>query len=233
MNNELLFNDVNFDPGQNNFDPDQIQGSETINAVFVVDVSPSITNYENELNDAFNSFIEEMQKSHIAETLFVSTIEFTEKIVSKKGFQPVSNVQKSDFRGQGSGTALFDAVKIGLQNALDYRKAQLKSGITCKTLLFVITDGQDNSSNINSAHNVKQMHDDIMQDEANAFSFTSILFGINQMAQSDFERAKNEMGIQFLAKVGVTAKEIRKMISWISSSISSSASGKVITAPVF
>ena len=232
--NELLFNDVNFDPGQTNFDPDQIQGSETINAVFVVDVSPSVTNYEDELNDAFNGFIEEVQSSHIADTLFVSTIEFADTIISKKGFQPVINIQKSNFRGQGRGTALFDACVIGLRNALTYREAQLKSGITCKTLFFVITDGQDNSSAIMAAQEVKKMHDEIMHDEANAFSFTSILFGINQQgAQVDFERAKTDMGIQFLAKVGVTPKEIRKMISWISSSVSSSASGQAITNPTF
>lgn len=232
--NELLFNDVNFDPGQTNFDPDQIQGSETINAVFVVDNSPSITNYEDELNDAFNGFIDEMQNSHISDILFVSTIEFTEKIISKKGFQPVSNIQKSVFRGQGHGTALYDACVVGLRNALKYRNDQLQSGITCKTLFFVITDGQDNSSDINAAMEVKKMHDEIMKDEANAFSFTSILFGINQGgAQSDFENAKNEMGIQFLAKVGITPKEIRKMISWISSSVSSSASGQAIQAPTF
>lgn len=233
MNTELLFNDVNFDPGLTNFDPDQIQGSETINAVFVIDVSPSVQPYENELNEGFNGFISEMQGSHIADELFVSTIEFCEKIVSKKGFQPVTSVVKSDFRGQGRGTALYDAVDVGLSNALDYRNSQLQSGITCKTLLFVITDGQDNSSQPNSASNVKKKHENIMMDEANAFSFTSILFGINSGCAVDFENAKNEMGIQFLANVGMTAKEIRKMISWISSSVSSSASGQAIQAPNF
>jgi uncharacterized protein YegL len=175
-----------------------------------------------------------MQKSHIAESLFVSTIEFTDVIVSKKGFQPVINVQKSQFRAQPSGTALYDAVMIGLRNALDYRKSQLKAGVTCKTLLFVITDGQDNSSAYGSDVEVKKMHDEIMKDEANAFGFTSILFGVNQAgAQADFEDAAKRMGIQHLAKVGVTPKEIRKMISWISSSVSSSASGQAVTPPTF
>jgi len=230
---EINFNDVNFDYGQGNFDPNQIDGSETINAVFVVDVSPSITNYEHELNDGYNGFIEEMQQSHIADQLFVSTIEFAENIVSKKGFQPVMNVQKSDFKGQGRGTALYDAVLVGFQNAMEYRKQQLSTGITCKTLLFVITDGQDNSSARLSAQQVKEMHDEVMKDEANAFSFTSILFGINQNTECDFVEAQKQMGIQFLGKVGCTPKEIRKMISWISSSVSSSAAGQPIQTPNF
>lgn len=231
---EFDFNGVNFDPGQTNFDPDQIQTSETINAVFAIDVSPSVRNYEGELNDAFNGFIEEMQKSHIAESLLVSTIEFTDVIISNKGFQPVANVQKSNFRAQPSGTALYDAARLALKNALDYRKAQLLSGVTCKTLLFIITDGQDNSSDQRSASEVKKMHDDIMKDEANAFGFTSILFGVNQGgARADFEHAAKVMGIQHVATVGVTPKEIRKMISWISSSISSTSAGQPVATPTF
>lgn len=231
---EFNFNDVNFDPGQGNFDPDQIQTSETINAVFVVDVSPSVSLYEKELNDAYNSFIEEMQKSHIAPNLLVSTIEFSDSIVSVRGFQPVINISKSNFRAQGSGTALYDAVKLGLQNALAYRDAQLQSGVTCKTLLFVITDGQDNESARNSDKEVFDMHVNIMKDEANAFNFTSILFGVNdQGSRHYFEDATKRMGIQHLATVGVTAKELRKMISWISSSVSSASQGQAVTPPSF
>lgn len=229
---EFNFNDVNFGANGGNFDPDQIQSSETINAVFVVDVSPSISPFENELNDAYNSFIEEMQKSHIAENLFISTIEFTDRIVSAKGFQPVMNIAKSNFRGQGSGTALYDAVKIGTQNALSYRDAQLQSGVTCKTLVFVITDGQDNSSSYKSEGEVAQMHKDIMKDEANAFNFTSILFGIGG-SKTSFENAQKGMGIQHLAAVGVTAKDLRKMISWISSSVSSVSQGQQVASPTF
>ena len=42
----------NFDLGLtfNNFDPEEIQQEETINCVFVVDVSPSTSRYIDELN---------------------------------------------------------------------------------------------------------------------------------------------------------------------------------------
>lgn len=231
---EFNFNDVNFGTDGGNFDPDQIETSETINAVFCVDVSPSVQRFEDELNDAYNSFIEEMQKSHIAPNLFVSTIEFTDRIVSAKGFQPVVNIAKSSFKAQGSGTALYDAVKLGLENAIKYRDAQLQSGVTCKTLLFVITDGDDNSSAYSSATDVAKMHGEIMKDEANAFNFTSILFGINEQGSRGlFEKAKQLMDIQHLAAVGVTAKDLRKMISWISSSVSSASQGQTVAPPTF
>jgi hypothetical protein len=63
----------------------------------------------------------------------------------------------------------------------------------------------------------------IKSNEANAFSFTTVLFGVGNSAS--FEQAKENMGIDILGKVGQTGAEIRKMISFISSSISKSASG--------
>ena len=74
-----------------------------------------------------------------------------------------------------------------------------------------------------AADAVKTTLDDIAKNEASAFSFTSILFGVGD--DSSFERAQKLMGIQHLAKVGNTGAEIRKMINFISSSISKSSSG--------
>jgi uncharacterized protein YegL len=73
----------------NNFDPDQIQVEETINCVFVVDVSPSIGRYVGDLNNAFNDFVQTMQQSHVHDRLFVSIVEFDENVRVRSGFQPM------------------------------------------------------------------------------------------------------------------------------------------------
>ena len=91
-NISTIGNGMDFGVSFNNFDPEEIQVEETINAVFVVDVSPSISRYNNELNTAFNEFTQEMQKSHIADRLFVSTLEFCEQVKVKTGFQPIVNI---------------------------------------------------------------------------------------------------------------------------------------------
>lgn len=215
----------NFDLGLNfnNFDPDEIQVDETINCVFVIDVSPSINRYAQDLNNAFNDFVQTMQQSHVHDRLFVSIVEFDENVRVKSGFQPIIGVPVTTFVPQGRGTALYDAVNYGIKNAIDYRENLENTGINVKTLVFVITDGMDNSSANNAAVKVKTSLETIKSNEANAFSFTTILFGVGQ--DVDFEFAQKEMGIEHLAKVGNTGAEIKKMISFISSSISKSASG--------
>lgn len=215
----------NFDLGLtfNNFDPEEIQVEETINCVFVVDVSPSIIRYAPDLNNAFNDFVQTMQQSHVHDRLFVSIVEFDEDVRVRSGFQPIIGVPVTTFVPQGRGTALYDAVNSGIKNAIDYRENLENTGINVKTLVFVITDGMDNSSANNAAEKVKTSLESIKDNEANSFSFTTILFGVGQ--EADFEHAQKEMGIEHLAKVGNTGAEIKKMISFISSSISKSASG--------
>jgi uncharacterized protein YegL len=212
----------NFNLDFGNFDPLEISSDETINAVLVVDISPSVDSYISELNAAFKEFLEEMQQSHVAEKLMVSIIEFNEKINVRTGFQPVNAIdtKKITFRPCGCGTALYDAVLAGITNAINYRSNLENSGVNCKTLIFAITDGEDNSSK-NNAVKVKSVLENTLKDEKSSYSFESVLFGVGNSAI--FESAQKGMGIKHLAKIGNTGKEIRKMIGFISASISKSS----------
>ena len=225
------FGDINFNLDFGNFNPDDIQTDETINAVFVIDTSYSVAAYIKDLNFAFNEFTESMQKSHVAERLFVSIIEFNSAIKVTNGFQPIANIPKMNFSKKlGGSTSLYDAVHLGLTNEITYRKNLENSGVETKTLLFVITDGEDNNSK-KPPHIVKQLIDSLKNDERSAFSFTSILFGVGNAA--DFEAARTAMGIEHLAKVGTSGDEMKKMIGFISQSISSVSAGQAAPPPSF
>ena len=225
------YNNLDFNIDFGNFNPEDIETDETINAVFVIDTSYSVQNYVGELNFAFNSFVESMQKSHIADRLFVSIIEFNDQVRVKTGFKPIRNIKQTDFsKNIGGATALFDAVHLGLTNAIDYRNNLENSGVETKTLLFVITDGEDNSSN-KPPHLIKKMIDNINDDERSAFSFTSILFGVGGSA--DFRNAHQQMGIEHLAKVGTSGDQIKNMIGFISQSISMVSVGQGAPTPNF
>jgi uncharacterized protein YegL len=212
--------DVDFNLSFNNFDPNDIQVDETINAVFAIDISPSISSYVNHLNHAFSDFITTMQKSHVADRLMVSVLTFNDKVAVQTGFQPILQLQPTAFKPSGGGTALYDATLLALQNAVQYRQNLEASGVNTKTLLFVITDGEDNSSKV-TAQKVKTELEGVLAKESNAFSFTSVLFGVGSAAS--FQKAQQEMGIQLLAQVGTSGDEIKKMIGFISQSISKTA----------
>lgn len=211
-----------------NFDPSSIQEDEVILVAMAVDISPSVQSFERELNDAFKVFIEEMQQSHVADKLMVKVIEFNEKVVEKTGYLPVKNIDLNVFRFKASGgsTALFDAAKKALDATIDYRAQLEATGINVKVLVFVITDGQDNSSKVRSSVIAAQL-DDVAKEERNVFSFETILFGIGN-SKVDFENSQKAMHFKHLAVVGNTGKDIRKMIGFISQSISRSQSNQAI-----
>lgn len=233
MNNSTApaLNNANYDYG--NQDPNDIQTDEVINAVFVMDVSWSVKDYVDELNKAYNEFKNEMSGSHIAPKLFVSTVEFSDKVVSRGGFQPITSMPDVDFsRNIGGNTALYDATLDALTNAMHYRTSLEASGINVKTLIFVITDGGDNASAHGADGKVKDIIKGISKEESNFGSFTSIMFGIGPN-KAVFEHAYANMGFEHLGVITNSAKDIRAMISFISSSISNSNAGLPVSSPNF
>lgn len=196
-----------------NFDVNNIQEAETINVVFVIDKSSSTNRFINDLNNTLNEFLHEFQRSHVASKMLISVIEFNDKIDVVSAFQPISDLK--DFNVQPYGcTNLYGAVLAGLENAVQYRK-----------------DLEDNEGVDPSL--VKQKIDEIYQDESNCFSFTVMMFGLGD--EVNFDEAREKMGIkpEMLGKLGATAKDLRKMVSFISSSVSSSASGQNVSAITF
>jgi len=222
---------INFNLDFANFDPEEIETDETINAVFVVDTSYSVQTYVKELNYAFNDFTESMQKSHIAERLFVSVVEFDEHVRVNHGFKPIQTLGTKDFsKNLGGWTALYDGVYLALKNASDYRQNLENSGVETKTLLFVITDGGDNKSK-HRPEDVKKLIDEFEKDEYGAFSFTSILFGVGNAGS--FTAAQKSMGIRHLAQIGTSGADMKKMIGFISQSVSAASSGIPGSSPIF
>ena len=214
--------DVNYDYNFGNFNPDDVEVEDTINAVFAIDVSSSVGGYEAELNSGINDFVARMQKSHVADKLFVSMVEFNSDVKVRTGFQPISQIPVIDFSSSiGGMTALFEGTKVALKNALDYRNNLENAGINCKTLLFVITDGDNNRPG--EASDVKAIITDLLKEERNFASFEAILFGIGTGMEGYFNSAAAEMGIKNVATISDTADDIKKMINFISSSVSSAS----------
>lgn len=212
-----------------NFDPSSIQEDEVILMAIVMDVSPSIQSFEKDLNESFKALIEELQQSHVSSKIMVKIIDFNDVVTEKTGYIPITQIDPKTytFKASGGGTALFDAAKKAIEATVDYRTHLEATGINVKTLVFVITDGMDVSSHIQPKV-VADMLDAISKEERNAFSFETILLGIGTNS-TEFEKSQKTMHFKHLAIVGQSAKEIRKMIGFISASVSKSNSNAPIS----
>jgi uncharacterized protein YegL len=217
---ELLtgFSNVQF----TNFDPTNVATDDVILVTFVIDKSGSVGSFVNDLNKVLNEFVDEISKSHVSDKVLVQTLLFNGKVEVVHGFKPITEVDKFNINTTGY-TALYDATKFALANAWNYKNDLTQQGLTAKSLVFVLTDGDDNASKSKPAE-VKAIIDGFYTNESFANEFTIMAFGLGD--EADFNKIFLGMGIrqELIAKVGVDAKSLRSMIGFISSSVSSSGS---------
>lgn len=221
--------------GFSNFDPADLDTDNTINITFVIDVSPSIENYEDPLNEMFRGFLENVQKSHAADNVLVKIVRFSEKVEELNAFQPIKSIglNQYEFRASGRSTALFAAVKTSIEKSIEYRETLENSGVNVKSLVFIITDGEDMASRSMGvdAADVKKILVDFKKAEKNAFSFETIMFGVGNAA--NFKKAQEDMGIEHLFKVGDTPEEIRTVMGGIISQSISRSNNAGVSAITF
>lgn len=230
MNNQEQSNLNNTGFAYGNFDPALLQEDGVILLVTAIDVSASVNSFVKEMNEAFQETVGELQKSHVAPKLMVKVITFGSKVVEKTGFMPIATMDLSSFifKANEGSTALFAGAEKSVESAIAY-KAQLEAtGVNVKVLVFVITDGDDNASLHGTDKKVAKLITDTTANEANTFTFETILFGVGNDAKM-FEDAQKNMGFKHLAVVGSTGKDIRNMVGFISASVSRSASNQAVT----
>ncbi len=227
---------VNFDFGaEPDFNPENIEVEETINAVFAFDLSSSmgtdvkladgtISKRYIELNKAANEFVEKMVDSHVKDRLLVSTIVFASDVEVLTGFQPITEVEEFKMAPKQGITALYGAARLALDKAIDYRNTLMQTGVKAKTIIFVITDGENNNSPLSDAEYVKEKLQELNKEEQNIMTFSTVLLGIGEEVY--FKEAYEALGFHALAVLG---DDIRKAVSIISSSVTSISSGQNIS----
>ena len=217
-----------------NFDPNSLanQTSTAIMCVVVTDVSPSISNYVDAMNTASRDvFMQELKNSHRKNDILIKNITFCEKVEHKSGFLPILNLQDDylDVKPHGRGTALYQAVDEAVSHAVSYREDLEAQGIEVRTTIFIITDGEDNSSSLQSLNSIKAQINALRSNEAWASTFTINMLGVGN--EPTFRRACIDMGLnpdKCLSTIGATAKEIRAQMGVVSQSVSSSAGAATV-----
>jgi uncharacterized protein YegL len=221
------FSNVQF----NNFDPANVATDDVILVTLVIDKSGSVGAFVHDLDIVLNDFVDEISKSHVSDKVLVQTLLFNNTVEVAHGFKPITEMAKFDIQTRGT-TALFDATRFALANATNYKNDLSQQGLTAKSLVFILTDGDDNAST-SKPSDIAAILNSIYTNEQFANEFTIMAFGLGN--EADFAKIFTSMGIkpELIAKVGVDAKSLRSMIGFISSSVSSSGSGSVPTSVSF
>ena len=134
-----------------------MEKNRTVELIFILDESGSMQSFRRDTVGGFNSTMEEHRGKN--ENIITSVILFnTERRVlyDRIPIDEVPVMTPADYRPIG-GTALCDAVGETINNILCRQLADPDDKRPSKTLVFITTDGMENSSRVFSADAVREL----------------------------------------------------------------------------
>jgi len=208
--------------------PSELGSTEYTLVTIVRDKSGSVGSYESNLVRSTREAVKACGYSPRANNLLVRVVDFNDIVQEAHGFKELRQIdadKEYDVRC-GGGTALYDAVIDAVQATGAYAKVLFDNDFEVNAIIFVETDGEENSSNVRDVLKVKEEVDRLMRSEV-VESCLIILIGCNTGgAQAKLSRYLQD----FQTKVGITAykdigefdhKNGAKLAQFVSKSISS------------
>jgi NAD kinase len=123
-------------------------------------------------------------------------------------------------------TALMDAVLNSIEATEGYAKQLVAMDYACNSIMFVITDGDENDSKVCSSTDVIKQAIKKIRVKETLESFTSVLIGVGDdpTIQDTLQRFKDDSGMdQFVAMGAATPGKLAKLADFVSKSISSTS----------
>ncbi len=193
-----------------------------------VDESSSVSGYKNEMEKCIQEVVKACKFSPRSDYLLIRLVAFNSTMREIHGFKQLVDCDINDYDGAitpyGS-TALFETARNAIVATGDYGKQLADSDFDVNAIIFVITDGEDNSSGGISANDVGTALKGIMRDEA-LESVMSLLIGVGvgayQGVADALDEFKNDAGLnQYVEIKDANEKTLAKLADFISQSVSS------------
>jgi len=124
--------------------------------ICILDRSGSMESIIDDSITGFNNFLKEQQEivGDATMSILLFDTEFQE-IVSNKDIKYIEPLTQKIYY-PGGGTSLYDSIGISIDNELDFLAKDPKNR-SDKTLIVILTDGEENSSNLYHKEKIKYM----------------------------------------------------------------------------
>jgi hypothetical protein len=203
----------------------ELGATEYTLATIVNDVSGSVSPFKAEMEAALKEAVQSCKLSPRADNLMIRHVKFNDSVDEGHGFKLLSSAQPSDYDNKLNpmgGTALYDGTLNAIEATKDYAKQLVDASYAVNGVIFIVTDG-DNNSGIATVGQVKKAIEDIQRDEK-LESLVTILIGVNindTYMKQKLEDFKRDAGITQYVELGSANKSsLAKLAAFISKSIS-------------
>lgn len=197
-------------------------------ATIAVDVTGSVSGFENDLLNCLKEAVRSCKKSPRSDNLLLRVIKFSDSlpggIEEIHGFKPLAEINPDndypDLR-PGGMTPLCDATFSTVGSINSYAKKLMDDDFLANGIAFIITDGGDNSSKTTPKMIRKEIEKAVKGEEIE--SLVTVLIGINAQAfKTILENFQREAGIdQYIDAGDATKSKLAKLANFVSQSVSS------------
>lgn len=199
-------------------------------ATIVMDASSSVEGYAAQLEQALKTIFKACDKSPRKDNLMLRLTQFANRLTELHGFKLLNTIQEKDYDNVlqlGGSTALFDAMDEAINATGTYGKQLTSQDYLVNGIVVVVTDGEDNVSNIQDAAQIKKTLQAVRRSE-NLESILLILVGVTQdnvSLNTYLQTVKDDTGCDQYVSIGsATPSKIAKLAEFVSQSISSTSS---------
>jgi hypothetical protein len=213
--------------GYSAIDISTLKDSEYTLVGIVADRSGSVASFAREEEKALKEIVAACHRSPRADLLMLRYTTFDDRIGEVHGFKLLQDCNGGDYDNTlspGGMTALYDASINGVDAIARFGRDLVAKDYTANGILFVITDGDNNSGmNMNPAA-VKQAVQQALQTEC-LESLVTILIGVNVQDPSMSTYLSNFAQVagftQYVEIAKADEKTLAKLAAFVSKSISS------------
>jgi uncharacterized protein YegL len=214
---------------------DKLGASQYTLVTICQDTSGSVGRFKKEMEDCLKKIREACEKSPRSENLLSRLVGFNSYVTELHGFMELKDIPDDtyeDILKCIGATALRDAAVNAAEATEAYGQQLYDMDYQCNGIMFVITDGDDNSSVvIRNNSDIKKTFNQIKINEKPLESFLTILIGVGNKNEDDFNDIKKylkelstEGGFdQFIMLEDASPNTLAKLADFISRSISSSS----------
>ena len=199
-------------------------------ATIVMDASSSVEGFAVQLEQALKTIFKACDKSPRKDNLMLRLTQFANTLTELHGFKLLGTINEKDYDNVlqlGGSTALFDAMDEAIQATGTYGKQLTSQDFLVNGIVVVVTDGENNCSNISDPTQVKKTLQSIRRAE-NLESLLLILVGVtndNVSLNTYLQTVKDDTGCDQYISIGcATPGKIAKLAEFVSQSISSTSS---------
>lgn len=203
---------------------DKLGASEYTLVNIVVDMSGSVSSYKNELTECIKTIVSSCKLSQRAENLMIRLTTFNNSVYEEHGFSLLNSLIPDAYKNKKptGSTSLYDATIDGIQAVNNYGKTLYDQEFDSNGIVFIITDGDDNTSRSNVSQ-IKDLVAKVINDEK-LESLRTILIGVNTKQDSlkrVLEKFKNDAELdQYVDIEAANKNSLAKLANFISKSIS-------------